>query len=214
MSQWRKRFSRALNHSDRPASPELISCPPPISAMMTHQSSCLSNTSIKNSGSDELKFTLPFFWRMNLTVWCWSQARWASSKTTTRSAGGSSDSKLSSRKWWMFWIKVLVCLRASSMEMLWRLLRSLAKASWRTFTNGPFPDKKTACSSSTWFIWLVVTDSPARVLPAPGTPVTKHIAFLLVTLAFLMIREISSAVSLRFVALASLLEISVTSWSR
>jgi len=48
---------------------------------------------------------------------------------------------------------------------------------------------------------------PTRVLPAPGTPVTKQIAFSLLSFALIMISPISSEVIVRLVAPASDLDI-------
>ena len=51
---------------------------------------------------------------------------------------------------------------------------------------------------------------PASVFPAPGTPVTKHIAFSLFFLHRSIIFEIASVVIVKFFAPASFLEISST----
>ena len=57
------------------------------------------------------------------------------------------------------------------------LISSLANASCKTSTRGPFPDKNTACSSSSKFCVSFAMFNPANVFPAPGIPVRKHIDF-------------------------------------
>lgn len=60
--------------------------------------------------------------------------------------------------------------------MLFLLELSLARASCKTFTNGPLPDKNTAGSSSVTLLFVAVFSS-INVFPAPGTPVKKIIDF-------------------------------------
>ena len=54
---------------------------------------------------------------------------------------------------------------------------SLAKASDKTVTRGPLPDKKIVSLPTPIALDLSVAIlRPTKVLPAPGTPVTKQIA--------------------------------------
>ena len=55
-------------------------------------------------------------------------------------------------------------------------------ASCKTSTSGPLPERNTACSSSAIFCLSTAILRPARVFPAPGTPVIKQIDFLLLAL--------------------------------
>ena len=64
---------------------------------------------------------------------------------------------------------------------------SRARASLNTSTNGPFPERKTACSDLSSLCQLFAKFNPARVFPAPGTPVTKQIALELEDFASLII---------------------------
>ena len=48
-------------------------------------------------------------------------------------------------------MNALVAFNAFSFLILFLMTLSLAKASCKTCTNGPLPDKKTACSSSATF---------------------------------------------------------------
>ena len=57
------------------------------------------------------------------------------------------------------------------------LTMSRAKASWRMFTRGPFPREKRYGDYRLYRYIFVAMLSPTRVFPAPGTPVTKQIAF-------------------------------------
>ena len=90
------------------------------------------------------------------------------------------------------------------------LNKSLAKASLRTSTKGPFPDRNTACSDSSILILSLAMFSPASVFPAPGTPVTKHIVFKFSFFDFSIIRFKQLAVFDRLIAPESCLEISLT----
>ena len=65
----------ASTHSPIPASPVLISCPPPTRQTTTAQSVCLFKQEIKNSGSDWLNPGRCFFLSIKLAVWVKSQAR-------------------------------------------------------------------------------------------------------------------------------------------
>lgn len=58
----------------------------------------------------------------------------------------------------------------------------------------------------------MATFKPTRVLPAPGTPVTKHMAFLLLALASPIRLDIATDVRARFFSPASLLDKSATEW--
>ena len=65
-------------------------------------------------------------------------------------------------------------LRTFSPCCLRRATSSRVKASRSTATNGPFPERKTACVGSS-SSRRVAKFKPTRVFPAPGTPVTKQI---------------------------------------
>ena len=82
--------------------------------------------------------------------------------------------------------------------------------SWRILTRGPFPERKTLWWASALSMYFVAILSPTRVLPAPGTPVTKQIDFRPRSLASRTISEIASDVWLELIAPASLREISAT----
>src|SRR6185312_3588510 len=87
---------------------------------------------------------------------------------------------------------------------------SLANASHNILTNGPFPERNTLYNSFLVSLCLLATSNPTRVLPAPGTPVTKQIDFF----EFFFEREITSeivlVVAVKLTAAASLREISET----
>lgn len=57
-------------------------------------------------------------------------------------------------------------------------ISSRASASCSTSTSGALPDKNTACSFSSNLCHSFAIFMPAKVLPAPGTPVIKQIDFL------------------------------------
>ena len=87
---------------------------------------------------------------------------------------------------------------------------SLVKASLKTSTNGPFPERNTECSDSSFFSLSFAIFKPARVFPAPGTPVRKQIDFSFLVFAASIILLIIAAVRERLIALESLREISST----
>src|SRR5262249_27535889 len=89
---------------------------------------------------------------------------------------------------------------------------SRVRASRKMATKGPLPDRKTLYSSLVLSMCLVAIFRPTNVLPAPGTPVTKQIAFLELALALLMMSEIASDVSVKLTAVASFREMSATEW--
>ncbi len=106
--------------------------------------------------------------------------------------------------------------RRASLSLSWFPLSfsdctlSLARASLSTETRGPFPDRNTLYISLLLSICCVAMFSPTSVLPDPGTPVMKQIDFCLLSCEYLIILDISSDVSLKFLAPASLWEISFT----
>ena len=73
----------ARNHSPIPASPVLISWPPPTKQTTTAQSSRRFNDQIKNSGSDIGKLAIPFLRLSQLAKCVFVHARCASSKIAT-----------------------------------------------------------------------------------------------------------------------------------
>jgi hypothetical protein len=93
-----------------------------------------------------------------------------------------------------------------------RFTRSLNRASRNIRTSGPFPDKNeiapgpSACKRLSW-----TARRPARVLPDPGTPVTKHIVFAFEFLARSTIETRASTVPVRFTGSACACAISRTS---
>ena len=86
---------------------------------------------------------------------------------------------------------------------------SRTSASWSTATSGPFPERKTARDSPK-SRRRVATSSPTNVFPAPGTPVTKTIAFRPCRFAPSIMLSTAAEVTLRFVAPASWREIAST----
>ena len=66
-----------------------------------------------------------------------------------------------------------------------------ARASCKTLTSGPLPDKKTACSPLSILCLSFAILSPASVLPEPGTPVRKQIDFWLLFFENSMTSEIA-----------------------
>src|SRR5262249_33507832 len=93
-----------------------------------------------------------------------------------------------------------------------RATSSLANASLRTFTRGPFPERKTEDVSSADRTLCAEMFKPARVLPAPGTPVTKHMDLSPSFLEVSIISATQEEVTPRFQAPASDREMSSTVW--
>ena len=188
--------------------------------MTTAQSRCRSRQEIRNSGSETLKSGRRFLRLMNSTVCFKFHARCASSKIATCSIGGRlASTRHSSRKWWMFWMNARTSLWATPFRTAMPRSRdcrilSRAKASCRTATSGPLPDRKTLYSSSLLSMCFVAASRPTSVFPAPGTPVTKQIVFSWRAFVVSIISATVLAVTLRFVAPASVREISVTECPR
>ena len=93
-----------------------------------------------------------------------------------------------------------------------RAISSLASASRRIETRGPFPERYTLCKSFFASMCLVAISNPTRVFPAPGTPVTKQIAFFPSSFAFWIKREMAPDVLARFFSPASLRDRFSTEW--
>src|SRR5690606_33764654 len=72
------------------------------------------------------------------------------------------------------------------------------------------PDKNTACSPTSILCRSLAIFNPARVFPAPGTPVTKQIDFCCAVFECSIISAIAADVLLRFIAPESDREISRT----
>ena len=105
-----------------------------------------------------------------------------------------------------------VPIRALGFASFARSRSSRARASRSTATSGPLPDRKTAWAASPELPCRVATFKPTSVLPAPGTPVTKTIAFRPRVRASAMIRSTAALVTARFVAPASARVMSCTVW--
>ena len=95
-----------------------------------------------------------------------------------------------------------------------RSTSSRVSASRSTATSGPFPERNTAWVGSRSSRRRVATFIPTRVLPAPGTPVTKTTSFVPPARASSMIPSTRAEVTDRFLAPASFLEMASTEWSR
>ncbi len=205
----------ASSHALIPASPVLISWPPPTRQTIAAQSLCRSMHEIRNSGSDCENPGRFFFLCMKFAVCLRFQARCASSKMTTCSNGGSDLMRASSRKWWTFWMKALtlaptVALRTFSPWLFLRDTPSRVSASRRTETSGPLPDRKTAWVGSFSSRRRVARFSPTSVFPAPGTPVTKQMILCLFWNASSTNASIRRDVVCKFLAPASNRAISST----
>jgi len=93
-----------------------------------------------------------------------------------------------------------------------RFILSLINASRKTATSGPFPDRYTAGILLSLSCCSTATLNPTNVLPAPGTPVTKHIDFFWFAFASSTISKILLQVSSIFFAEAAVLVILSTVW--
>ena len=102
MSQSGKSVRTPSSQALMPASPVLISWPPPTRHTTTAQSACRSIAPMSSSGSVCVNPGSPFFRFMKEASCRASHARWASSNTTTWSAGADLSRSVASRKWWTF----------------------------------------------------------------------------------------------------------------
>ena len=165
-----------------PASPRLISCPPPTRQITTAQSAWRSKYDSRNSGSDCVKpgsallaahevgghLAIPCALRLvenDDVIAGWSVLVQSFISEVVHVLNERFDLLLHDS------FAGFVILGAQALSF-----RRAPRASRSTFTSGPLPDKNTAWVgvSSRFF---VATLRPTSVLPAPGTPVTKTMAF-------------------------------------
>lgn len=172
------------------------------------------------SGSDTETPSRPCFFLMYRASCSLLHVRWASSNTTIRSCGALAVPKWSLRNMCIFCMNFSTAIISSFLVILGapgpprarsllRLTPSRTSASCSTPTRYMLPDRNTESPSRLRFAPLAIS-IPASVLPAPGTPVTKHIDFAFLRRESSTTFSTSATVLARFSAPASFWRMSRT----